>query len=96
MEKSNLHIKLLGTSFSIAADENGAYLENLLNKYKNVLHNTQNTTGVDDPLKLAILTGFLLCDEIEKIKQEENREGMEAEKLTLNMIARIDEVIPGN
>ena len=96
MEKSNLHIKLLGTSFSIAADEDSVYLEKLLAKYKNVLDNTQNATGVDDPLKLAILTGFLLCDEIEKIKLEENREGLEAEKLTLNMIARIDEVIPGN
>ena len=96
MEKSNLHIKLLGTSFSIAADEDGGYLEKLLVKYKNVLDNTQSATGVNDPLKLAILTGFLLCDEIEKIKLEENREGLEAEKLTLNMIARIDEVIPGN
>ena len=96
MEKSNLHIQLLGTSFSIAADEDSVYLENLLNKYKNVLENTQNATGLIDPLKLAILTGFLLCDEIEKIKLEENREGLEAEKLTLNMIARIDEVIPGN
>ena len=96
MEKSNLHIQLLGTSFSIAADEDKVYLEKLLIKYKNVLDNTQNATGVDDPLKLAILTGFLLCDEIEKIKLEEHREGLEAEQLTLNMIARIDEVIPGS
>ena len=96
MEKSNLHFKLLGTSFSIAADEDSVYLENLLNKYRNILGNTQNVTGVDDPLKLAILTGFLLCDEIEKLKLEENREGQEAEQRTLNMIARIDEVIPGD
>ena len=94
MEKSNLHFKLLGTSFSIAADEDIDYLEKLLNKYKNILDNTQKATGVNEPLKLSILTGFLLCDEIEKIKQEENREGQEAEQRTLNMIARIDEVIP--
>ena len=96
MEKSSLHFKLLGTSFSIAADEDRVYLDNLLNKYKNILENTQNATGVDDPLKLAILTGFLLCDEIEKYKLEENKEGQEAEQRTLNMIARIDEVIPGD
>ncbi|MCL1927413.1 MAG: cell division protein ZapA [Treponema sp.] len=94
MEKSNLHFKLLGTSFSIVADEDINYLEKLLNKYKSVLDNTQKAAGVNEPLKLAILTGFLLCDEIEKTKLEENRKGKEAEQRTLNMIARIDEVIP--
>ena len=94
MEKSSLHFNLLGTSFSIAADEDAAYLENLLAKYKNVLENTKKATGVDDPLKLAILTGFLLCDEIEKMKFEENRERKETEQIALNMIARIDEVFP--
>lgn len=93
MEKSSLHFKLLGTSFSIAADENAVYLEELLSRYKNVLDNTQKATGVNDPLKLAILTGFLLCDEIEKMKLNKNDEGHEAELRTLNMIARIDEVI---
>ncbi|MCL1812127.1 MAG: cell division protein ZapA [Treponema sp.] len=94
MEKSSLHFKLLGTSFSIAADEDTDYLEKLLNKYKNILDNTQKATGVNEALKLAILTGFLLCDEIEKMKQEKKLEGKEAEQRTLNMIARIDEVIP--
>ena len=94
MEKSSLHFKLLGTSFTIAADEDSLYLESLLSKYKNILENTKDATGVDDPLKLAILTGFLLCDEIEKMKHQNNREDQEAEQRTLNMIARIDEVIP--
>jgi cell division protein ZapA (FtsZ GTPase activity inhibitor) len=94
MEKSSLQIKLLGTSFSIAADEDNVYLENLLAKYKAVLENTRKITGVEEPLKLAILSGFLLCDEIEKMKQEENKERQEAEKHTLNMIASIDQIIP--
>ena len=94
MKKSSLHFKLLGTSFSIAADEDNVYLESLLSKYKSVLENTQKATGVNDPLKLAILTGFLLCDEIEKIKLDKKNENQEAEQLTLDMIARIDEVIP--
>lgn len=95
MEKSNLHFNLLGTTFSITADEDSAYLENLLDRYRIILENTRKTTGVEEPLKLAILTGFLLCDEIEKIKSHDNQENLEAERRTLNMIARIDEVIPG-
>jgi cell division protein ZapA (FtsZ GTPase activity inhibitor) len=94
MEKSNLQIKVLGTSFSIAADEDSAYMENLLDKYKAILENTRAITGIEEPLKLAIVSGFLLCDEIEKMKQEENRERQEAEQRTLSMIAHIDKIIP--
>ncbi|MDR1930080.1 MAG: cell division protein ZapA [Treponema sp.] len=97
MEKSGLRIDILGTSLSIAADEDSAYLESLLNRYRVIIENTQKTTGLSDPLKVAVLTGFLLCDEIEKIKKQGlhgEREGKEAERLTLDLIARIDEALP--
>jgi cell division protein ZapA (FtsZ GTPase activity inhibitor) len=97
MEKNDLRIDMLGTSFSIAADEDPAYLEGLLKRYQVVIENTKRVTGLHDPLKVAILTGFLLCDEIEKIKkqgQSGEREGREAERLTLDLIARIDEALP--
>ncbi|MDR2661660.1 MAG: cell division protein ZapA [Treponema sp.] len=94
MEKSGLRIDVLGTSLSIAADEDPDYLEKLLNRYRMVIENTKNLTGLEDPLQVAILTGFLLCDEIEKIKRQDAQEGREAEQLTLDMIARIDELIP--
>ena len=97
MEKNDLRIDMLGTSFSIAADEDLAYLESLLKRYQIVVENTKRVTGLHDPLKVAILTGFLLCDEIEKIKkqgQSGEKEGREAERLTLDLIARIDEALP--
>jgi cell division protein ZapA (FtsZ GTPase activity inhibitor) len=97
MEKNGLRIDILGTSLSIAADEDSAYLESLLNRYRIVIENTKKTTGLNEPLKIAVLTGFLLCDEIEKMKSQglhgEN-EGKEAERLTLDLIARIDEALP--
>jgi cell division protein ZapA (FtsZ GTPase activity inhibitor) len=95
MEKSSLRIDLLGTSLPIAADEDPAYLESLLSRYRIVIENTQKTTGLKDPLKVALLTGFLLCDEIEKIKRQNSsgeQEGREAEKLTLDLISRIDDL----
>jgi cell division protein ZapA (FtsZ GTPase activity inhibitor) len=99
MEKSDLRIDLLGTSLSIAADEDPAYLESLLNRYRIVIENTKKSTGLQDPLKLALLTGYLLCDEIEKMKKQDargEREGREVEQLTMDLIARIDEVIPND
>jgi len=87
---------VLGLSFSISAEENSAYLESLLNRYRIILENTKQAAKINDkePLKLAILTGFLLCDEIEKMKNQQKQEGDKAEQLMLDLIARIDEAIP--
>jgi len=91
---------VLGKTFSIEANKTSAYLENLLARYRAVLENTRKITGInatEEPLKLAILTGFLLCDEIEEMKIQkarENNENLEAERQILEIIARIDEIIP--
>jgi cell division protein ZapA (FtsZ GTPase activity inhibitor) len=90
---SDLRLNLLGTSFSITADEDGSYLDSILAQYRTALENTQKNTGLTDPLKTAILTGFLLCDEVHKLKNRERGEAEEAEQLTMNLIARIDEAL---
>ncbi|GHU55837.1 cell division protein ZapA [Spirochaetia bacterium] len=103
MPKSDLRLDILGTSFSIGADEDAAYLEGLLGNFRAAVDNTQKSTGLKDPLKIAILTGFLLCDEIQKIKQQagvdfaansrDGHEARETERLTLDLIARLDEAL---
>ena len=99
MPKSDLRLDLLGASFSITVDEDAVYLKILLDRYRRIIENTQKTTGVEDPLKIAIITGFLLCDEVEKLRARENTglgvyDSMQAEELTLNLIDRIDSALP--
>jgi cell division protein ZapA (FtsZ GTPase activity inhibitor) len=102
MAANDLRLEILGTSFSITADEDPAYLEEILKQYRSVVENTQNISGMKDPLNIAILSGFLLCDEINKMriqageereKAEARREGedREVERRTLNLIARLDQ-----
>jgi cell division protein ZapA (FtsZ GTPase activity inhibitor) len=98
--KSDLRIDILGTSFSIAADEDPAYLESLLNQYRIVIENTRKITSLEDPLKIAIIAGFLLCDEIQKkyktpgeIRGMAEADSREAEKLTNELIIRLDEAL---
>jgi mannose-6-phosphate isomerase len=91
----------LGTSFSIAADEDSTYLESLLNQYRIKIENTRRKTGLQDPLKLAVVTGFLLCDDVQKAQKNRvfgrnSPDQDEAERLTLDLITRIDEVLVGN
>jgi cell division protein ZapA (FtsZ GTPase activity inhibitor) len=95
MAKSELRFDILGASFSITADEDPVYLESLMGRYRRVIENTQKTTGLKEPLKVAILAGFLLCDEIEKLAGGSGgaHEALEAERLTLDLIARLDTVI---
>jgi hypothetical protein len=99
MPKSDLRVDLLGTSFTITVDEDAFYLKVLLDKYRRIIENTQKTTGIEDPLKTAILAGFLLCDEVEKLRTRENTglgafDAMQAEALTRDLIDRIDRALP--
>ena len=92
MPQSDLRISILGTSFSISAKEESSYLEELLNYFRQAVDNTQKATGLQDPLKVAILTGFLLCDELKKLQKQDLQllESREAEALLLDMIRRMD------
>ncbi|MBO4507200.1 MAG: cell division protein ZapA [Spirochaetaceae bacterium] len=96
-----LQIDILGTSFAIQAKEDTAYLENLLAYYKQVSEQIEKNTGLSDPIKQAILTGIMLCDELYKEKKKNsetlgkptNDDLFEAEKLTLKMIEKISTVL---
>ena len=104
--RNDLLINVLGASFSITAGEDPAYLDEVLAQYQVAVANTQGISGMKDPLKVAILTGFLLCDEINKIKLQIEEEHAKAElqrttemqelnRITRDIIARIDQVING-
>ena len=95
MAKSDLRIDVLGTSFTISAEEEPEYLSRLLEKYRKTVENVERISGLKDPLKTAILTGFLLCDDLEKtgIAEEGETNRYEAERLTLGMISRLDNLV---
>lgn len=65
-----LHINLLGTSFSIKATEDSQHLEKLLGYYKNIVNDVSKIPAVkNNPLQTSILAGLMLCDELYKTKQ---------------------------
>jgi cell division protein ZapA (FtsZ GTPase activity inhibitor) len=93
--KNDLRIDILGTSFSIRADEDPVYLENLLNRYRLVISNTQKLTGLEDPLKISIIAGFLLCDELQKVSDQNPAlfESREAEEIAEKLITRLERAL---
>jgi cell division protein ZapA (FtsZ GTPase activity inhibitor) len=96
---NELGLDILGTSFTITADEDEAYLQRVLAQYRTAVENTQSISGISDPLNVAVLTGFLLCDEINKIKRQAEgeyqnpEEAREVHERTARIIAALDHAL---
>ena len=94
-----LQINTLGTSFEIQAKEDDAYLKNLLSYFNQISNQVEATTELRDPLKIAILSGILISDELYKEKKkntdniDKKEDLFEAERLTLQMIEKIARVL---
>jgi len=93
----DLLIDVLGTKFSITTNEAPEFLDKVLTQYQAAIDNTQNISGMKDPLKISILTGYLLCAEINKLKIQIEKEQTDIEqeinRITRNLIDNIDHVM---
>ncbi|MDR0551999.1 MAG: cell division protein ZapA [Spirochaetaceae bacterium] len=99
MSKTELRIDLLGTSLLLSVNEDPVYLKKLLDGYERLLEETRLNTGINDALKLSLLTGFLLCDKYERLRLSalsdmQPKEAIEAEKITLDLIEKINKALP--
>ncbi|MBP5441858.1 MAG: cell division protein ZapA [Treponema sp.] len=93
-----LQVNLLGASFSVKSSEDDKYLSELLSDYKDVIATLKQTGASKDPLQLSILAGITLADELHKARNSATArtspsEQDEAERLTMQMIEKIDKVL---
>lgn len=103
-----MKVSLLGTSFTLQSDESQEYLEELVAFYQNKVEEITKSVETRDPIKLAILSGILVVDELFKLKQDIrsdegqkldmtialDSEGLEeAERITLDLIKKIESTL---
>lgn len=96
-----IQIDILGTSFSAQAPEDDAYLTKLSSYYKAITESIQKNSDVTAPLKISILAGITLVDELYKEKQKSiklsnilrSEDEEKAERITMSMIEKIDGVL---
>lgn len=96
-----IHLDILGTSFSANASEDDEYLLKLSSYYKAITDSIKKSAGISDPLKISILAGITLVDELYKEKQKSIKLSRElssedeekAERITMNMIEKISGVL---
>ena len=103
-----LQINLLGTSFTIQANEDEEHLQKLLGYYSRIVDDVSKIDSVKTPLQTSILAGIMLCDEVYKEKSNavamehnqpqttqpvDDEESAELERRTIAMINKINKVL---
>ncbi|MDX9800919.1 MAG: cell division protein ZapA [Spirochaetia bacterium] len=93
---SNLvEIKVLGTSFKIQVDEDPAYMKEILDYLEKIISKVETTTGMKDPLRIALLASVYVIDELYKERDSGNNQSIESEftELTERIINCIESVL---
>lgn len=94
-----LNIDILGTSFTAQAPESDEYLNKLTTYYSNITSAIEKNTSLNDPLKISILAGISIIDELLKEKKQKikfhinSNEETQAEEITKNLINSIDNIL---
>ncbi len=94
---SFIPIRILGTSFSLKTEEEPEYLNEIIQLYESKLEEIKSTIGVSDPLKLSILAGIIITEELKKERNFKGSIGpgeqQEIESMALKLIQCIDQVL---
>ena len=94
MKKNLFQINLLGSSFSIQTDENPVRMEKIISILKSKTGMVESDLSIKDPLKNLVISSIILIDELLKEKQKAGDNGSsdseEVERLTLQIMERID------
>lgn len=65
-----MHIEILGQSFTIKTDDSPEYIQNLVDELKQRYARISTRMNVADPLRVAILAGLFLLDDVKKMQNQ--------------------------
>ncbi len=101
MPLNSFNVDLIGPTFAIHTDESMDYMQSLVSRLRDRIASIRSATKVSDPLKLTILLGITLMDELvrERAKGGEDKlEALRDEELTAvtaRLIADLDRSMDG-
>jgi len=92
MEKRQLRIDLLGTSFVIQSDESTEHLTHLAAHVKSRIEEVRKRYPFAEPLTVAVLAALNITDELVKAREgREPPESLEVDNVAERLINRMDE-----
>jgi cell division protein ZapA (FtsZ GTPase activity inhibitor) len=91
--ETDFRLEILGSSFSIRTGEKAEYLETIQEEYRAIIDEILLIPGRhDDSLKIAILAGFMLTEELHRLRAENPVK----ENFTSRLIRQLDEALERN
>ena len=84
-----IRIELLGVSFAIDTDEDPAHVERIVDVLRTRIQEVDSDVDSKDPLKIALLAGMLVADEMLKDKDR----AIESKNITTRLIKLLDQSI---
>ena len=102
-EKTQMKVTLLGTSLMVQSVDNEEQLHAVVRYFENKIAEVKKKLPAAEPLKIAIIAALNIIDELFKMQATHKRqtaendyasEAEEVEKITLNMIEKIDSILP--
>jgi cell division protein ZapA len=95
MEKRQLRIDVLGTSFVIQSDESAEHLSRLSSYVKSKIEEVKSRYTFADPLTVAMLAALNIADEMFKTREGRGAAGAseEIEGMAERLIGRMDDAL---
>jgi len=102
-EKNQLKVTLLGTSLMIQSDEDAEHLQAVIQYFEKKIDEVKKRLPTTEPIKLAVLAGLNIVDELLKIQTQVRtqqasahdsvNEAEEVERITRRMIQKLDNIL---
>lgn len=93
----SVSISLLGTSFKLRAQEDSLHLQRIVDYYSKIVSQVESSVSERDPLKLSILAGIMVIDELFSNNKQSNYTNTdeldEVENITLHLINTINKTL---
>ena len=95
--QNQFRFSLLGSYIEIRSDSSATYMEQVFRHLERKISLTQDTLKLNDALKTAVITAFLLVDELlvereERAKLLPDQESLEAEQLIQNLLQELQDL----
>jgi cell division protein ZapA (FtsZ GTPase activity inhibitor) len=93
--KNQLHVDLLGSSFTIQSPEEQSYLEELVDYLRRKIEETYRDAPRAEPVKVALITALNIADELfkERGRAAKASDSSQVEKIAKNLITQIDQCL---
>jgi cell division protein ZapA (FtsZ GTPase activity inhibitor) len=95
MATERIKVELLGTTFHVESAEEGDYLRSVVTYLQDKVNEVRGQSPVADPIKVALLAGLNLVDELFKAREGRPVSGSEIGQIAESLIERIDRSLEG-